>query len=69
MYDTTLESGAGWGETTVDCGINTNGNVGVGVCGVSGVSTACGAVMARLRSVAVYLLHFVYSPQMIEREQ
>ena len=28
VYDTTLVAGAGWGVTAVDCGVNSNGNVG-----------------------------------------
>ena len=30
VSDTTLGSGAGWGETNVDYGVNSNGNVGGG---------------------------------------
>ena len=30
VSETTLRSGAGWGTTTVDCGVNSNVNVGEG---------------------------------------
>ena len=46
VYETTLRAGAGWGATTVDLGVNYDGNVGKGECGVSGVSKADGAGMA-----------------------
>ena len=53
VSDTTLIAGAGWIATTVDCGFNSDGNVGGGGGGGSGVSTACGAGMERLRIVAI----------------
>ena len=30
VSETTLRYGSGWGKTTVDCGVNSNGNVGEG---------------------------------------
>ena len=54
VSETTLRAGAGWGATTVDFGVNYNGNVGRGEGGVSGVSMACGSVIARLTSVAIF---------------
>ena len=37
VYQTTLRSGSGGGETTVDCGVNYDGNMGTGEGEVSGV--------------------------------
>ena len=49
MYETNLRYGAGWVVTTVDYGVNSDGNVGKGEVGVIGASMDCGTRMARLR--------------------
>ena len=64
MSETTLRAGTGWGATTVDFGVNYNVNVGRGEGGVSGVSIVFVAGIARLISVVIFLLDFVYCPQM-----
>ena len=46
---------------TVDCRVNSDVNVGGGEGVVSGVSTYCGAGMAWLRIVAVFLIAFCIS--------
>ena len=69
VSETTLRAGSGWFATNVGCGVNSNGNVGRGEGGVSGVSIVCVAGIARLISVVIFLLDFVYCPQMKVREQ
>ena len=54
VFETTLGSGAEWGATTVDFGVNSNGNVGGGEGGVSGVSTYGGSVIVQLRGVVIF---------------
>ena len=61
LSETTLGAYVGWGETTVDCGGNSDGNVGGGDVGLSGISIAGGAVTSRLRSVSVFLITFCIS--------
>ena len=63
MSDTTLESGAGWGVTTFDCGINYDGKFRLrgGRDGVSVSSMDFGSVMAQLRSVAICFTDFFVS--------
>ena len=61
--DTTLRYGAGWCTTTVDCGVNSNGNVCRGKGGVSGVSISCGSRIARLIIVAICFIGFCVSSQ------
>ena len=56
--ETTLGAGAGWGATTIYCGVNSDGNMGGGGGEVSGISTASGEGMEELRSVAVCLIDF-----------
>ena len=58
VSETTLRDGVGWGTTTVDHGVNYNGNVGGGEVGVSGVSKYGGTGMACLRSVTICLIEF-----------
>ena len=53
VSETTLRAGAGWGATTVDCGLNSDENVGKGGGGVSGISMACGTEIPWLRSVLI----------------
>ena len=62
MSDITLGAGAGWGTTTVDCVVNSYGNVGRGGGGVSGVSIDCGVGMAQLIIVAILFYFFASSP-------
>ena len=62
VSETTLGYGAGWGEKTVDCRVNSDVNVGGGEGVVSGVSTYRGAGMAWLRIVAIFfncILHII----------
>ena len=54
VSETTLISGAGWGVTTVEFGVNYNGNVGRGEGVVSGFSIACGSERSRLISVPIF---------------
>ena len=63
MSDTTLESGAGWGVTTFDCGVNYHGKFRLrgGRDGVSVSSMDFGSVMAQLRSVAICFTDFFVS--------
>ena len=41
VSETTLGAVSGWGEKTVECGVNSDGNAVGGEGGVSGVSTSC----------------------------
>ena len=68
MSEITLGDGAGWVSTTVDRGVNYDGNVGGGEGGGSGVSTAVGEGMEQLRSVAIFKFNFSYIPQMTGME-
>ena len=54
VYDNTLGASSGWGATTVYCGVNSDGNVGLGERAVSVILMDFGAGMARLRSVAIF---------------
>ena len=61
VSETNLIAGAEWGRTTVDCGVNYNGDVGIGEGGVSGASLACGAGIVRLIIFAICFIDFCVS--------
>ena len=61
VCETTIGAGSGWGAITVDCGVNYYGNICIGRGGVSRVSMACDAGIARLRSVAIFFIEFCVS--------
>ena len=61
VSETTVVYGAGWGAATVDCGVNTGGNLGGREGGGGDFSTAGGAGMARLRGSAVCFISFYVS--------
>ena len=63
VSETTLRAGAGWGTTTVDCGVNSNVNVIRGEGGFSGVSMAYGTGIVRLISVVIIFIAFFIVPK------
>ena len=62
MSETTLRAGAGWGTTTVDCGVNYNGNLDRGEVGVSGIKIDCGSGISWPTIVAICFIGFCVSP-------
>ena len=61
VSETTIGAGAGWYAITVDCGVNSDGNLGWGEIVVIVVLVGFGAGMARLMSVAIYFTAFCVS--------
>ena len=63
VSETTLRAGAGWGTTTVDCGVNYNGNLDRGEVGVSGIKIDCGSGISWPTIVAICFISFcLFSP-------
>ena len=62
MSDITLGAGAGWGTTTVDCGVKYDVNVGRGEGGVSGVLMVCGTGMVQLIIAVIFFALCVLTP-------
>ena len=58
MSEITLKSGAEWASTTVDFGVNYDGNVDTREGAVSGVSIACGAGMIWLIIIVICFIAF-----------
>ena len=53
VSEITLGAGVDWGAITVDCGVDSDGNIGGGEIVVVVVLVVFGAGMARLRSVVI----------------
>ena len=61
VSEITLGAGVDWGAITVDCGVDSDGNIGGEEIVVIVVLVVFGAGMARLRSVAICFTEFFVS--------